>query len=261
MVLTSLAMVVTMLYAVSKLPASGAAVAQPSVATVTVVQGAAPEVPAPAPTAAGSPTIPEDVRAQLRALARRDAEDPRAKGRVDAPVVLVEWADYRCPFCGAWSRDTLPQLQRYVDDGTLRIEYRDLPLFGDQSMMAAVGGHAAAKQGKFWEYYTVVTKAAPTSGHPDWPQKSIVAFAREAGVPDLAQFTKDLADPALKAAVERDANEIRAFGVSGTPFFLVNDVPIQGAQPVEAFVAAIDEAARRATGSATTSPTSPTATP
>lgn len=63
-------------------------------------------------------------------MSRRIADDPTALGAVDAPVVMVEYSDYRCPFCGLFARDPLPVLvEKYVDSGELRIEWRDLPVF------------------------------------------------------------------------------------------------------------------------------------
>ena len=54
----------------------------------------------------------------IETLPRRVDGDPLAMGSPDAPVVLTEWADYRCPFCSVWAEETLPQLQHYIDDGT-----------------------------------------------------------------------------------------------------------------------------------------------
>lgn len=71
-------------------------------------------------------------------MARRVDGDPLARGPVDAPVVLVVYSDYRCPFCAKFSHDTEPQLvDKYVEAGKLRIEWRDLPIFGEESMVAA----------------------------------------------------------------------------------------------------------------------------
>src|SRR5699024_3517391 len=64
---------------------------------------------------------------------RREADDPKAIGDVDAPVVLTEWIDLRCPFCASFSRDTLPVLiEEYVDTGRVRIEFTDVAYFGEQ---------------------------------------------------------------------------------------------------------------------------------
>ena len=72
------------------------------------------------------------------ALARRQVDDPTALGDVDAPVVLIAYSEFQCPFCGKFARDTEPELiDEYVEDGTLRIEWRDFPYLGPESMTAA----------------------------------------------------------------------------------------------------------------------------
>src|SRR5690606_12726645 len=72
-------------------------------------------------------------------LARRDADDPTALGDPDAPVVLIAYSDYQCPFCAAWVADTQPELvERYVDSGDLRIVWREFPYKGEASRIMAV---------------------------------------------------------------------------------------------------------------------------
>lgn len=174
-------------------------------------------------------------------LSRRIAEDPLAMGKVDAPVVLVEYADYRCPFCGVFSRETLPALvDQYVASGELRIEWRDLPVFGAESLSAAVAGRAAGEQDKFWEFNKAVFAAAPDRGHISLPREELIRLAEEVGVADIAAFTADLDSEELIQAVQADAEEAAALGATGTPLFLVNDIPISGAQPVEVFEQAIE---------------------
>lgn len=200
-------------------------------------QGAAP---APSATTAASADEDADVEAMMRALPRRDADDPRALGRVDAPVVLIDWSDFRCPFCAHWSNTTLTDLQPYVEAGQLRIEFRDLVLFGEESRLAAIASRAAGEQDKFWEFSAALFTAAPASGHPTITETEVIAFARAAGVPDLDRFQDDLGDPDLAAAVDAETAEARSLGISGTPFFLVNTTPISGAQPLETFTQTIE---------------------
>ncbi|SDJ02224.1 Protein-disulfide isomerase [Arthrobacter subterraneus] len=174
-------------------------------------------------------------------LSRRAAGDPTALGEVDAPVVLIEYADYRCPFCGLFSRDTLPSLvDKYVESGDLRIEWRDLPVFGEQSFSAAVAGRAAGEQDRFWEFNKAVFAEAPKRGHIDLPEERLLELAQEAGVPDLEKFRNDLQSEELAAAVTNDAQEAASLGATGTPTFLVNDTPLIGAQPLAAFEQAIE---------------------
>lgn len=180
-------------------------------------------------------------------MSRRAADDPTALGPVDAPVVLVEYADYRCPFCGLFSRDTLPPLvEKYVKSGDLRVEWRDLPVFGEQSTMAAVAGRAAGNQGKFWDFNKAVFAIAPERGHADLSRGRLVQIAKEAGVPDITQFEADLDSTDLQQAVATDAQEAASLGATGTPTFLVNDTPLVGAQPLATFEEAIQAALKKA---------------
>ena len=180
-------------------------------------------------------------------MSRRVANDPTALGEVDAPVVLVEYADYRCPFCGLFSRETLPPLvEKYVKSGDLRVEWRDLPVFGEQSTMTAVAGRAAGKQGKFWEFNKATFALAPERGHADLPRERLVQIAQEVGVPDMTQFEADLDSKELQQSVAADAQEAAALGATGTPTFLVNDTPLVGAQPLATFEKAIDAALKQA---------------
>ena len=174
---------------------------------------------------------------------RRQAGDPLALGAPDAPVALVVFSDYRCPFCAKFSRDIEPELvNRYVDAGRLRIEWRDFPIFGPQSMSAARAGRAAAEQGKFWEFNSAVYAAAPERSKADLTDGVLIDFARQAGVPDIDKFTAAMRGSAFDAAINSDLAQGTGIGVPSTPAFLINDVPMLGAQPIEDFVRAIDGA-------------------
>ena len=182
-------------------------------------------------------------------MSRRIAGDPTAIGSPDAPVVLVEYADYRCPFCALFSRDTLPPLvAKYVARGDLRVEWRDLPVFGAESSAAAVAGRAAGEQDRFWQFNNAVYAIAPERGHAELPRERLVKLAADAGVPDLKKFEADLDSPELKSAVSKDAQEAASLGATGTPTFLVNDTPLVGAQPLASFEKAIDAALKSAKG-------------
>lgn len=177
-------------------------------------------------------------------LALRTKGDPLAVGKVDAPVVMVMFSDYRCPFCALFSQ-TLeqPLIDKYVDSGVLRIEWRDFPIFGSESARAAVAGRAAAAQGRFWEFNKAVYAAAPERGHPSLPDAQLVTFARQAGVADIARFTADLDNPDYIAAVAADFDEGGRIGVPATPSFIINGYPMQGAQPIGEFEQLIDTVA------------------
>ena len=174
---------------------------------------------------------------------QRDVDDPMAIGDVDAPVVLVEWTDMRCPYCAVFNQETLPELiSEYVDTGKVRIEVRDVAFFGEQSETASVAARAAGAQGKFMEYLDAVYAAAPAKGHPELPREQLIGFAEAVGVPDIARFTADLDDPELRAAVQRSTATAQQLGVTGVPFFAVGTSAMSGAQPIESFRQFLDAA-------------------
>jgi len=192
-----------------------------------------------APETTGAPTMSDEQRQFLLDLPRRETDDPLAKGDVDAPVVIIEYADYRCPFCASWGRDVQPALQDLIDDGTVRFEFRDRILFGEESEATALAARAAGEQGMYWEYHDAVFAAAPASGHPDMPREKLLGFAEDIGVPDLAKFEADLDSAELREAMEADGAEANSLGVRSTPTFLVNTVALVGAQPEQVFRQAV----------------------
>ncbi|WP_424212603.1 DsbA family protein [Streptomyces sp. BI20] len=181
----------------------------------------------------------------LLALARRDAADKLAVGRPDAPVVLIEYSDFRCGYCGKFARETEAELvRRYVDQGVLRIEWRNFPIFGEESEAAAKAAWAAARQDRFVRFHAAAyAEGAKEKG---FGEDRLRALAREAGVPDLDRFDRDRAGDEAAQALAKDQEEGYRIGVRSTPSFLVNGQPIAGAQPLETFTAAVDRAVKAA---------------
>lgn len=170
---------------------------------------------------------------------------PLARGAADAPVVMVMYSEFQCPFCGKFARDTEPELvSRFVDDGTLRIEWRDLPYLGPESLTAAVAGRAAADQGAFWAFAERLYADQPRPNSGVLTEEHLVGVAESLGL-DAERFRTVMQDEATVAAVRADVDEAVGFGVTGTPAFFVNGELIVGAQPTEVFVDAIERAAGR----------------
>ncbi|MFD9338709.1 DsbA family protein [Streptomyces sp. NPDC060028] len=182
-----------------------------------------------------------DPAAELKALARRDFGDKLAVGRPDAPVVLIEYSDFKCGYCGKFARDTEPELvEKYVQDGTLRIEWRNFPIFGADSEAAAKAAWAAGQQDRFRQFHAAAY--AEGSKEKGFGEARLEELARQAGVPDLEKFKQDAAGDGAAAALRKDQEEGYRIGVQSTPSFLINGTPIAGAQPLDAFTAAIAKA-------------------
>lgn len=198
-------------------------------------QGASKPTNTAVRTATTAPTQPDYIR--------NDADDPMAIGDIDAPLVLVEWTDMRCPFCAVFSRDTLPEVvKEYVDSGQVRIEINDVSFFGEDSSAAAVAARAAGRQGKYAEFLTTVYANAPEDGHPDMPREKLLGFAKSAGVADLDQFESDIDDPTLAEEVAQSTTYAQQLGVNSVPFFVADGTALSGAQPIENFRQFLDSA-------------------
>lgn len=222
-----------------------------SVATtpLTIPSAAASGTPAPSQAPAGASvsapasaaTTPDpQFLAMLDGLPRRDKADPAALGSVDAKVVLIEWSDFRCPFCAKWATTTHKDLLPYVESGSLRLEHRDRVLFGEESQLAAQATRAAGQQGRYWQFYEALFASAPLDGHLSVTRASVTAAAKKAGVPDLARFTSDLTNPELTKLIAADDAEATQLGVDSTPTFVINRSVLSGAQPTEQFIELVE---------------------
>lgn len=182
-------------------------------------------------------------------MERRIAGEMTARGDLNAPVVMVEYGDFRCPFCGLFARDSMPAIiEKYIDTGLVRFEWRDAPFFGSESYLAAVAARAAGRQGLYWEYHTELYARAPERGRLDITPAVLGDIAEAVGVPDMAQFAADLQSEAVEAGVQSDFSEAVSLGINSVPVFLVNGTPLIGAQPLEVFEQVIEqqlEAAKR----------------
>ena len=219
----------------------GSELAQPAASTPAAAN-VAPNAAAPEAVGGTEANAAEAPKVQASDFHRRDANDPTALGDVDAPVVVVIYSDYRCPFCGLFANETQPALvEEYVNTGKVRLEWRDTPIFGDESINAAIAARAAGEQGLFWEYNAAVFARAESGQHTPLPRETLLAIAEEIGVPNLAAFETALDDPALRGAVQNDKAEATSIGANSTPSFIVGNQGFAGAQPLEVFTQVIDQ--------------------
>ncbi|WP_368033260.1 DsbA family protein [Actinomyces sp. oral taxon 897] len=219
-------------------PASTGQDTSPAPATQQTPTPSSPETAAPSVTDSRLLTF-------MHQEVHRDANDGQARGAQNAPVVMVLYSDFACPFCTLLARSVEPQLADLVSNGTLRIEWRDLAQITPTSPLAAQAGVAAAKQGRFWEFHDAVYAAADPAGHPTYTEDSLVEFARTAGVPDLDRFRTDMTSQETVTAVTQAKQHAHQAGIQGTPFMIINDTYISGYRDAD-FVRAtvLDQAAK-----------------
>jgi protein-disulfide isomerase len=177
------------------------------------------------------------------------AYDPaRVRGNPKAPVMIVEFSDYQCPYCHQAEPIVKEVLAKYGDK--VSFSYRDFPLTAihSQAMIAAEASRCALEQGKFWEYHDQLFAASKLE------KDSLIEYARNLKLDDK-QFESCLTVEKYKADIEKDAQEGRKAGVTGTPGFFINGVELSGAKPKDEFTKLIDDELGRKSSTVGKSPT------
>lgn len=162
------------------------------------------------------------------------ADDDPALGPADAPVTIIQFAEYQCPYCGK-ANATLKEIEKAYA-GKVRFVFRDFPLgFHEYAIPAAIAANCAAPQGKYWEVHRRLMADQRALTDAD-----LERVAREVGL-DLGAWNACRKEPAQEEEVRKDQAEGAAVGVEGTPAFFINGVFLNGAQPFETFKAIIDK--------------------
>jgi predicted DsbA family dithiol-disulfide isomerase len=176
------------------------------------------------------------------------AFDPaRMRGNPTAPITIVEFSDYQCPYCHAVEPTVKQVLAKYGDK--VLLSYRDFPLTAihDHAEIAAEASRCALEQGKFWEYHDVLFTAS------NLDKDALIGYARDLKLDDK-QFASCLTSEKYKADIAKDVEDGRKVGISGTPGFFINGIEISGSQPQDAFSRIIDdELARKRSAQASVS--------
>ncbi len=172
--------------------------------------------------------------------------DGRVLGDPNAPVTVVEYADFQCAACKRAESSIISRIEQdYVRAGLVKIEFRMFPFLGQESFDAAQAAEAAREQGKFWEYHDALYNAQGRENSGAFSYENLVDLAREVGL-DVPAFEATLTSNKYLAPVRREADEARASGVVSTPTFFINDTEIVGARDYPEFQRAIDEALEKA---------------
>ncbi len=163
--------------------------------------------------------------------------DPaRVRGNPKAPVMIVEFSDFQCPYC----REVQTTLKNLLTkhDGQIALAYRDLPLkdIHPQAPLAAEAGRCAGEQGKFWEYHDLLLANPNKLDRP-----GLLEQARSLKL-DEKQFDSCITAEKYKGQIQLDIQDALRAGVSGTPGFFINGVYLNGAQPETVFEQTIQEA-------------------
>ena len=176
-------------------------------------------------------------------------DDDPVRGNQDAPITIIEFSDFQCPFCARFHVQTLPLLlEEYIETGKAKLVYRDFPIqsIHPNAMAAAVAAECADDQGKYWEFHDRLFEAQNQWDKADTVEAISIfsKYAFDIGL-ELEQFNECLSGGKYVNEVRKDLEDGRNYGVTGTPGFFVGNeklgfVELKGAQPFESFKKVID---------------------
>lgn len=166
-------------------------------------------------------------------------------GEPSAPITILEWGDYQCTFCYKFHQSTLDTIKRdFIETGKVKLVFKDFPLNGPDSVLAAEASHCAQDQEKYWQYHDELyyNWQGERTG---WVNRdSLDRFATTVNL-DLDKFNKCLDDHKYLEKVNQLYEFGKEIGIDATPSFLVfNDekiIKITGNQPLEVFLKSLDE--------------------
>lgn len=154
-----------------------------------------------------------------------------SKGDPDAPVVIVEYSDFACPFCKRFKDETVAHIERdYVEEGKVLLLFKDFPVVGGDR--AAEAAHCAGDQDAYWEYHETLFENQ-TADRSRWSDPEV----HRGYADNLGLNSDDLVDcfeeRRYRDKVMSSAQEAQALGGEGTPYILINERKVSGAQPYD----------------------------
>ncbi len=198
----------------------------------TLADAYVPREAAAQPTAVPQPSGPVNV----------PIEGAYSIGDPDAPVVMVEYTDFQCPFCSRHFQQTFPQIKaNFIDTGLVRYVFKDFPLTSihPQAVGAAVAARCAGDQGAYAAMHDALFTAQSQWSNQSNTAELFAGYASQLGL-DTAVFTECLNSNQYESAIQADLQEGSSFGVRGTPAFFINGNFVSGAQPYSVFEQAIN---------------------
>lgn len=172
----------------------------------------------------------------------REITESNTMGDPNAPVHIIEYVDFQCPFCLKFWSETEPQLiEEYVNTGMVYFEYRSFPIIGPESGWAAEGAYCAGDQNKFWEYHDTLFTNWTGENVGDFSKEKLIQYANALNL-NMVEFEACISKEKHKGRVEQDMAQGDADGVHATPTLIINGVKIEGSQPFDILKKFIEQA-------------------
>lgn len=205
-------------------------------------QGGTPSAGQPAAQAPDQQPMPPEEVELSQADWERVIENPVAvMGQADAPVTMVEFSSYQCPFCARFHQEAFEDIKReFIDNGSVRYIVRELPLdFQPNSRPASIAARCAGDQDAYFEMQTALYDSQPEWASLSDPTDVFESLAADIGL-NSGTFSSCLANETHGDVVDADLALGGSVGATGTPTFFINGNKLVGAQPFSVFQAAIE---------------------
>ncbi|MBU0963175.1 MAG: DsbA family protein [Nanoarchaeota archaeon] len=158
-------------------------------------------------------------------------------GNINANIIIVEFSDFQCPYCGRFYKEVFPKIyEDYIEPGKAKFVYKNFPLSIHQySKVAAEAGLCANEQEKFWDYGDKLF-----NNQNVLDINSLKKYASDIGL-DTKKFNECLDFGKMSSEVQKDINEAVSYNVKGTPTIFINGIKLVGVQPIDSYIKIIED--------------------
>jgi len=233
---------------------------RPPLPTITPEAPTAPVTPSPRPTARPTPAPTASLPAPSRAVTQT-AEGPvtmrmaalglaakryAALGDPQAPVTVIEFADFGCMYCREFALTVFPSIRaRYIDTGKIYYIYKDLPVVSQRGDLAALAAQCAGEQGDYWGMHAQLSIDPREWDGSD--EQALASFRRYAAALRLkpGPLERCVSSGRYRAELQHDMDDAERLGIRNTPIFVIDNRVLIGAQPFEVWQEALDQALER----------------
>ena len=178
--------------------------------------------------------------AQAKLMATVLAQTRHFSGDPNAPVTIIEFGDFQCPYCGRFFTQTEPQIDKaYIQNGKARFGFFNFAFLGQESNWAAEASECAADQNKYWEYHNKLYSGQAGENQGAFNKDNLKKFAKDLEL-DTSAFNECLDSGKYTQLIQDESSMASSIGVRSTPTFLINGQALVGAQPFEIFQQTID---------------------
>ncbi len=161
-------------------------------------------------------------------------------GNNNAPVTIIEFADFQCPFCEEWQKSVFPDLKKnYIDTGKARFVFMNYAFLGEESVKAAEAARCAQDQNKFWEYHDKLYELQKGENQGTFSDANLKNFANLTGL-ESGSFNKCFDSRTYQKEIEANVTQASQYGVQSTPTVFINGLKYEGVYPYQTYADTIE---------------------